>query len=108
LYEVVCQRRDNPDPESYVSSLFERGSDRILQKVGEETCEVVIAAKNFNSRELVNELADLVFHLLVLMADREISPVAVRTELACRFGISGLVEKAARGNSSQLRQKDGE
>jgi len=96
LYAVVCQRRDQALPDSYVSSLFARGSDRILQKVGEETCEVVIAAKNRNPEELVNELADLVFHLLVLMADQEITPADVRRELADRFGISGLAEKAAR------------
>ncbi len=97
LYRVIEARRGAADPErSYVASLFAGGSDRILKKAGEEMVEVLIAAKNRGSEEVVAELADLVFHLLVMMADLEIPPARVRAELARRFGRSGLEEKAAR------------
>jgi len=99
LYAVILRRRGEAAAQasnSYVASLFARGSDRIIQKLGEEACEVVIAAKNRKPDALVNEVADLVFHLLVLLADQDVEPAAVRAELARRFGISGLSEKAAR------------
>jgi len=96
LYRVIEERRSTAAADSYVASLFARGSDRILQKVGEELVEVLLAAKNRNRQEIVSELADLVFHLLVMMADQEITPDEVRAELGRRFGRSGLAEKAAR------------
>ena len=96
LYRVIGERRRAAAGDSYVASLFARGSDRILQKVGEESVEVLIAAKNRDPEATVSEIADLVFHLLVLMADLEIPPEQVRAELARRFGTSGLAEKAAR------------
>ncbi len=69
---------------SYVSQLFGQGTDRIAQKVGEEAVEVIIAAKNDNKDELVSEITDLVFHLLVLMADRNITIEDVDKELEKR------------------------
>ena len=96
LYKVICDRRDHPSQKSYVTSLLEKGTDQVLKKVGEESCEVILAAKNRNPPALIHELADLVFHLLVLMADQKISPSAIKTELKRRFGTSGLTEKANR------------
>ncbi len=96
LYKVICDRRDHPRQDSYVSSLFKKGRDQVLKKVGEESCEVILAAKNQDTPALIHELADLTFHLLVLMADQKIPPSAVESELKSRFGTSGLVEKASR------------
>ncbi len=96
LYKVICDRRDHPRQDSYVSSLFKKGRDQVLKKVGEESCEVILAAKNQDTPALIHELADLTFHLLVLMADQKIPPSAVESELKRRFGTSGLVEKASR------------
>ncbi len=96
LYKVICERRDHPRQNSYVSSLLQKGTDQVLKKVGEESCEVILAAKNPNPPALIHELADLTFHLLVLMADQKIPPSAIKTELKRRFGTSGLTEKASR------------
>ncbi|MEA3333149.1 MAG: phosphoribosyl-ATP diphosphatase [Pseudomonadota bacterium] len=96
LYNVICERRDHPRPDSYVSSLLQKGTDQVLKKVGEESCEVLLAAKNQDPPALIHELADLTFHLLVLMAEQNIPPSAIKTELKRRFGTSGLTEKAGR------------
>ena len=81
---------------SYVAALLNSGTDRILKKIGEEATEVVIAAKGEAPEPCVHEIADLWFHLMVLMAHKEISLTTVETELERRFGTSGLEEKAAR------------
>ena len=96
LYKVICERRDHPRPDSYVSSLLQKGTDQVLKKIGEESCEVILAAKNQDPPALIHELADLTFHLLLLMADQKIPPAAIKTELKRRFGTSGLTEKASR------------
>ncbi len=109
LYQVICDRRDRPQADSYVSSLLtgDRDRDPILQKIGEESLEVILAAKNLNLKEcdsapaettaaLIHEIADLTFHVMVLMAQQKIPPAAVADELKRRFGISGLTEKAGR------------
>ncbi|MBN2809842.1 MAG: phosphoribosyl-ATP diphosphatase [Deltaproteobacteria bacterium] len=96
LYAVICERRDNPRLDSYVSSLLQKGRDQILKKVGEESCEVLLAAKNRDDAALIHEIADLTFHLLVLIADHKIPPGAIAFELERRFGTSGLTEKATR------------
>ena len=100
LYKVICERRDHPREDSYVSSLLQKGTDQVLKKVGEESCEVLLAAKNHDPPALIHELADLSFHLLVLMADQNIPPSAIASELKQRFGTSGLTEKANRKNQS--------
>ncbi|MBI2590325.1 MAG: phosphoribosyl-ATP diphosphatase [Candidatus Blackburnbacteria bacterium] len=84
LYALIVQRRNTMPTGSYVSQLFGQGTDRIAQKVGEEAVEVIIAAKNDNKDELVSEITDLVFHLLVLMADRNITIEDVDKELEKR------------------------
>lgn len=70
LYEVVKERQSNPREGSYTCYLFEKGLDKILKKCGEECSEMIIAAKNLDNDELKNEISDLVYHTLVLMAER--------------------------------------
>lgn len=85
LYEVIMDRKKSPVKGSYTSRLlFEKGLDGILKKVGEECTEVIIAAKNGRKEELVYEIADLAYHVLVLMAALDITPDDVRKELEKR------------------------
>ncbi|MBN2705276.1 MAG: phosphoribosyl-ATP diphosphatase, partial [Deltaproteobacteria bacterium] len=96
VYRLICARRDHPRPDSYVAELLRNDPDRILKKIGEEACEVILAAKQSGSESLIHELADLTFHLLVLMASRGLPPESVTAELGRRFGVSGLTEKRRR------------
>ena len=89
LYSVVLDRKTNPQENSYTCYLYEKGLDKILKKVGEECAEVIIAGKNQNDDELVNEVCDLFYHLMVLLAQRDIGLEAVQTELAARAGKIG-------------------
>jgi phosphoribosyl-ATP pyrophosphohydrolase len=84
LYNFICDRRDNPPPGSYTASLFASGEDEIIKKVGEEAMEVILAAKGQGNQRLVEELADLTYHSLVLMASKGLSPQDIRTELERR------------------------
>ena len=96
----VLEQRKQADPDSsYVAGLYHKGLDTILKKVGEEATETVIAAKGGDADELVYETADLWFHTLVLLAHQGVDPDRVLNELARRFGLSGLEEKAARKDS---------
>ncbi len=70
LYNVILDRRENPQEGSYTCYLFEKGTDKILKKVAEESGETIIAAKNGVKEDTVAEIGDLLFHLLVLMAKR--------------------------------------
>jgi phosphoribosyl-ATP pyrophosphohydrolase len=98
LFAVIEQRRDSGDPEtSYVARRLAQGTPKIAQKLGEEAVETVIAALGGERREVVNESADLIFHLMMVWADAGVSPEEVLAELERRFGTSGLDEKAARG-----------
>ena len=72
LFKLIKQRKIEMPENSYTSKLFQRGSDRIIQKVGEEAVETVIAAKNKDKEEVIYETSDLLFHLLVMLADQEI------------------------------------
>ena len=88
----------NADPvQSYVATLFAKGKDAIIKKIGEEATEAVMAAKDGDKIRLTAELADLWFHCLVLLECMGLGPDDVLTELERREGISGLAEKAARG-----------
>lgn len=73
LYEVIKGRQENPQEGSYTCYLFEKGLDKILKKCGEECSEMIIAAKNMDNDELKNEISDLVYHMLVLMAQQNLS-----------------------------------
>ena len=95
--EQTIRQRQSADPStSYVAKLTARGRGKIAQKVGEEAVEAVIAAMAGNRDELVGESADLLFHLLLLLADCDISLDAVCDELERREGVSGIAEKASR------------
>ncbi len=72
LFEVVQARKAQPQEGSYTCYLFEKGTDKILKKIGEEASEVIIAAKNGDNTETSNEICDLLYHLLVLMAQQNI------------------------------------
>jgi phosphoribosyl-ATP pyrophosphohydrolase len=96
--DAVLDARRKADPEqSYVARLYRDGLDAILKKIGEEATETVLAAKTGDARQLTHEVADLWFHTLVLLKHQGLTPDVVLDELARRFGISGLDEKAARG-----------
>ena len=84
LYNIISKRKISENKESYVSSLFQKGLDKIAQKVGEEATEVVIAAKNSSKKELVSESADLVFHLLLLLNAKKVKITDVIKELKKR------------------------
>lgn len=96
LANVLEQRKSQDPKSSYVASLYAKGLDTILKKIGEEATETVIAAKSGDKPQIVYEMADLWFHCLVLLAQQELSPEDVLNELDRRFGLSGHAEKAAR------------
>ncbi|WP_294948133.1 phosphoribosyl-ATP diphosphatase [Sulfurivirga sp.] len=96
LDEVLAARKDAAPDSSYVASLYHKGLDAILKKVGEEAVETVMAAKDGDAEHLVYEVADLWFHTMVLLASQGLSSRQVLEELARRFGLSGLEEKARR------------
>ena len=97
LAEVLEQRKQADPGSSYVASLYAKGLDAILKKIGEEATETVIAAKDGDRDKIVYETADLWFHSLVLLAQQDLHPSDVIGELERRFGLSGLEEKAGRG-----------
>ncbi len=97
----MLEERKSQDPQkSYVASLYAKGLDAILKKIGEEATETVMAAKDGNLDKIVYEVADLWFHSLVLLAHQGLSPDQVLAELQRRFGLSGLEEKAGRDDKS--------
>ncbi len=100
LAKVLEQRKQAPADESYVASLYQKGLNKILEKVGEEATEVILAAKDAelsgDKTQLISETADLWFHTLIMLSHLDESPEAVLDELARRFNISGLAEKASR------------
>ncbi len=73
MYNVVVDRRANPQEGSYTCYLFDKGIDKILKKCGEECTEMVIAAKNNDKDELANEINDLLYHMIVMMVDRGVT-----------------------------------
>ena len=85
LYKLIEDRKKNLPENSYVSKLFKKGSDKIIQKVGEEAIETVIALKNSNKDEIIYETTDLVFHLLVALVDRGVRLEDIQEELLRRY-----------------------
>jgi len=85
LWDTIQDRKDHPRPESYTASLFAAGMPRIAQKVGEEGVETVVAALSQSDDRVVAEMADLVYHCLVLLAARGLRWADVEMELARRF-----------------------
>jgi phosphoribosyl-ATP pyrophosphohydrolase len=100
LAQVLEERKQAAPDSSYVASLHAKGLNKILEKVGEECTETLLAAKDAersgNTSELVYETADLWFHTLVMLSRLGLGPDEVLDELARRFDLSGLEEKAAR------------
>ena len=86
LYSVITDRKENPTEGSYTNYLFDKGTDKISKKLGEEAVEVVIAASQRDRKATIQEIADLEYHLLVLMADRGITLDDVEAELRSRRG----------------------
>ena len=103
LARVLEQRKTADADDSYVASLFAKGLNKILEKVGEEANEAILAAKDFQGTErtkdqLIHETADLWFHTLVMLSYLDLQPEQVLEELEKRFNISGIAEKASRQN----------
>ena len=101
LYNVIVSRRDGDPAQSHTAKLFQEGLRKIAKKVGEEAVEVVIEGVADDHDKLAGESADLLYHLLVLWAARGLEPKAVWLALEGRKGVSGLVEKASRGDDGR-------
>ena len=98
VYAQVQDRQKNPKEKSYTNYLLDAGVDKICKKIGEEAAEVIIAAKNADANDLVEEISDLAYHALVLLFTQGVSPKDVREKLAERHGVSGnLKEKNEKG-----------
>jgi len=96
LTEVLKERKGADPSSSYVASLYGKGLNTILKKVGEESAETIIAAKDGKQEEIIYETADLWFHTMVMLIDQNIEPIDVLKELERRFGLSGIEEKKSR------------
>jgi phosphoribosyl-ATP pyrophosphohydrolase len=84
LYDIIRDRQQTPTTTSYTASLFQKGEDAICQKVGEEAVEVILAAKGQGRERLIEESADLAYHMLVLLAQQGVTPADVLDELERR------------------------
>ena len=100
LYQVILERKANPQEGSYTCYLFDKGLDKILKKVGEECAETIIAAKNDVPSDTVGEISDLIYHVMVMMAEKGIPLSDVMAELERR------AQKI--GNLKQMKQVDKE
>lgn len=100
LFQVVLDRKANPQEGSYTCYLFNQGIDKICKKVGEESAETIIAAKNGVQEDTVGEICDVIYHLMVLMAQQDIPLEAVLAELDRR--------SLKIGNMKQMKQTDRE
>lgn len=96
LAEAIEARKQADPSTSYVAKLFSKGHDAILKKIGEESAETLLAAKDGDKLHLVREVADLWFHSMVLLAYHGLGPGDVLAELRRREGISGIDEKSSR------------
>jgi len=95
--EIILEDRKNANSDnSYVSSLYQKGTDEILKKIAEESAEVIMATKDNSADKIIYEVADLWFHTLVLLRHKNIEVSKIEQELSRRFGLSGLEEKANR------------
>ena len=101
LEKILEQRKLETAENSYVASLYSQGTNKILDKISEESAEVIMAAKEEGNDKIIHEVADLWFHTLVLLRHKNISVKEIETELMRRFGVSGHTEKAARNKSDE-------
>jgi len=98
LYHVIQERKGVDPKSSYVASLLHKGENSYLKKVVEEAGEFCFAVKDNDEKEMIYEAADLAFHTLVALGDKNINPDRIKQELARRFGLSGIEEKNARSD----------
>src|SRR5258708_29660974 len=103
LYQIILSRKKEMPENSYVASLFYDGGDRIIQKVGEEAVEVVIAAKNEGKKRIISEVADLFFHLFVLLIARGITVSDILEELERRHNMKSVRSEE---HTSELQSPD--
>ena len=96
LEKILEERKSASKDQSYVSSLYSKGASAILEKISEESEEVIKAVNEEGRKEVIHEVADLWFHLLVLLRHEDIQIEEIESELARRFGISGHDEKTSR------------
>lgn len=96
LADVLESRKGQRPDSSYVAGLYDKGTNTILKKIGEEASEVIIAAKDQDKQAIIHEIADLWFHTMILLSSLDLKPDQVFDELERRFGESGLKEKANR------------
>lgn len=104
LMAVIADRKKNPPAKSYTTKLLTAGGDRIGVKIMEEVVEIIDAAREGGEeghRHVVREAADVIYHLFVLLGSCDVGLEEVETELARRFGLSGLDEKASRSTTGQ-------
>ena len=98
LAQTIESRKDEGDKKSYAAKLFKRGPEKCAEKFGEEAVEAIIAAAKGDKKNLTEEAADVIFHLLVMLSSCDVKFKAVLQELESREGKSGLVEKSERKN----------
>ena len=96
IADAIEERKGADPKKSYVASLFAKGDDAMLKKIGEEATETVLAAKSGDKLQIVNETTDLWFHCMIVLARHGLGPQDVLAEMKRREGISGIDEKAAR------------
>lgn len=89
VYDMIKDRKSNPKEGSYTNYLLEKGVDKICKKIGEEASETIIAAKNTDKEELIGEICDLTYHVLVLMLDKGITVEDIKRKLGERHKIEG-------------------
>lgn len=105
LMDLIEGRKTNPREGSYTTYLFDKGLDKILKKVGEESTEVIIAAKDRDKKETIYEISDLVYHVLVLMVEAGISIEDIEKELASRHVIDKKVKQEKMASDSDPESK---
>lgn len=93
VYQIIKDRKLIPKEGSYTNYLLEKGVDKICKKIGEEASETIIAAKNTDKEDLIGEISDLAYHVLVLMMDKEITVEDIKNKLAQRHKIEGNKKK---------------
>ena len=101
IEKILEDRKSASKDNSYVASLYNQGTDKILDKISEESSEVIKAAKEEGNDKIIHEVADLWFHTLVLLRHKNISIKEIETELIRRFGLSGHTEKSDRTKSNE-------
>lgn len=101
LYHILQDRKSQSDDSSYTAFLYQKGENGIGKKIAEEAAEFAFSLKDNNENEIIHECADLIYHILVGLSYRDISPDRVMQELENRFGLSGLEEKRNRNNKSK-------